>query len=128
MKWWPAALVLAGCVTARPTPTPVNPPVVVDAHAEQRAVVDAFLAAVGERRFDVALSQLSKPWRDRYDEQRLARDFEQDPVAAARVKRVQSHRADAFAVSGAQSSLGLGDGRALRLVREESGWKISALE
>lgn len=121
------AALLSGCAVA--PVKPVDPVVViapVDVHAEQRAVVDAFLIAVDARNFGDVHALLSKSLRDRYDAQRLQRDFENEPKAMARVEAVRLARKADFTMNG--SVLPLHHDRQLRLVREDEQWKIASLE
>ncbi len=71
---------------------------------EQDAVIARFREAVAAGRFDDVLPLLSKRWRDRYDATRLAEDFDAEPLASWRTQQP------------------------LKLVQEEDGWKIDALE
>ena len=60
--------------------------------------------------------------------ERLARDFEADPLAAARLAELK-HKANGPLLEGKDSaSLAWATGRSLRLVKEADGWRIAALE
>jgi hypothetical protein len=103
VKWWPLVFACA-CATPRviEQPAPVaQPPVVVDVKS---ALSAQFRDAVSARRFDDVLALLSRRWRDRYDPQRLAHDFELEPLAKIR------------------------SGMPLKLVQEDGEWKVDSLE
>jgi len=103
LKWW---LLMFACACATPRvieqPAPVaQPPVAVDARS---ALTAQFRDAVSARRFEDVLALLSKRWRDRYDVQTLARDFDVEPLANLRT------------------------GLPLKLVQEDGEWKVDSLE
>jgi hypothetical protein len=131
---WGLGLLLAGCVT---TPAPLKPVVKaevappaaqVDPQAELRAVVNAFVTATEARRFDRVLALLSKPLRDRYSVKALERDFGDDPLAPARLTQLKLKAGSPLLESKSSASLEWSAGRALRLVHEPDGWRITALE
>ena len=134
MTWRLAVVLLAGCVSA-PAPVPDKPellkpgPVVIaDPDAAVRAVVERFIAASEARKFDQVWPLLARPLRERYSVERLARDFEADPLAAARLAELK-HKANGPLLEGKDSaSLAWATGRSLRLVKEADGWRIAALE
>ena len=134
MKCWLAVLLLAGCVTTpaplpgKPAPTKADPVVAAEPAAAVRAVVEAFIVAVEAGRFDQVWPLLAKPLRERYSVELLARDFEADPLAGARIAELK-HKSNAPLLEGKDAaSLAWAEGRSLRLVKEPDGWRIAALE
>lgn len=135
MKRGLAVLMLAGCVTT-PTPKPVEPeptPVVVtqpaeDRQAALRAVVQRFVEATEARHFEEVLPLLAKPLRERYTVKNLERDFGADPLAAARLEEIKKKVSGSFVEAKDSAALEWAQGRALRLVQEADGWRISSLE
>ncbi len=127
-------LLLAGCVTPpAPRPAPEVPapvvPVVVDAQAPLKAVVAQFIAASEARQFDQVHALLSKPLRERYSPDQLARDYDAEPLAVERVAAIKKASAR-FTESKdqARATLEWAAGRTLRLVREDEGWRIATVE
>lgn len=103
MKWWPlvfASACATPAVVVKPGPVE-QPAVVVDA---RDAVTSRFRDAVNARRFEDVLALLTRRWRDRYDAQTLARDFEVEPLASIR------------------------SGMPLKLVQEDGEWKVDSLQ
>lgn len=135
MKRSLAMLLLAGCVTT-PAPKPVKPeptPVVVPEPAEDRqavlrAVVQRFVEATEARHFEEVLPLLAKPLRERYTVKNLERDFGTDPLAVARLAQIKAKVSGRFVEAKDSAALEWAQGRALRLVQEADGWRISSLE
>lgn len=95
-----------------------------------RKALERFLSAVEARNFEVVYGCLAQPLRDRYTPARLEKDFALEPQAKDRVARVRK-ALDAkvgLDVSRDGVQLPLGEGRALRLVREGGEYRIAALE
>lgn len=128
-----ALLLLASCVTPAPVVRPVvNEPVPVAAPAGEdekvRGVIRQFLAAVEARKFGAALALLSGDLQRRYGAARLERDFDAEPLAKERVERIRAAIDRAIKSDATRAALPLGEGRAVQLVHEREGWRISALE
>ncbi|MBK7858891.1 MAG: hypothetical protein IPJ65_09790 [Archangiaceae bacterium] len=88
-----------------------------------------FLDAAEGRDFERALSLLGASLRGRYTVQRLAEDFDREPLAPDRLARARTALAQGgwiMAADGAQ--LPVGAGHAVRLSRETEGWRVVALE
>jgi hypothetical protein len=113
-------LALAGCAAAPPRPSPDPGP---------GQVLERFLVAVGRHDMDTAYELLSGRWRARLTPDRLARDLDEGgDVAADRLARARlAARSDPL-VEGDLAAFSIGDGRAVRLVREPGGWRVDALE
>ncbi len=98
---------------------------------DARAALERFLNATEARRFEEAYSLLAGNWRARYTPARLADDFSaargtaQDLLARARAAAARPLR---LLEGGARAELAVGDGKAVRLVRELDGWKVESLE
>ncbi len=91
----------------------------------------AFLEASADGDFTRAWSLLSAPLRARYTPERLAEDFARAPLAKERLDRARAALqagSTRVVVEGDEAWLPLGEGRAVRLVREAEGWRVSALE
>ena len=91
--------------------------------------MEAFIEAAKRGDFEVCYQALASPLRERYTPSRLAQDFtavkgtaedklERAKAALAHEPRMESGRAE-FAIS---------DRKAVKLVYEPDGWKVSALE
>jgi hypothetical protein len=93
-----------------------------------REVVRRFIAAVEARRFDEALGLLSRRWRERYEAARLERDFDAEPQALRRVRRLAAALEAPVSLEGPTASLPVGEGLSAGLVLEPDGWRIDSLE
>lgn len=96
--------------------------------AQARELVNHFLAAVDRGDFEAAFGDLSSSWRARYTPARLKSDFFTEPTAVSRLARIRAGLAGQWEVTVAGPQLPLGDGRALKLLREGSALKVAALE
>lgn len=96
--------------------------------AAARAVVLHFLGAVDAGDFDAVFGDLSAAWRARYTPARLKADLAQEPAAAARLQRIRAALAGTWELTLAGPQLPLGEGRALKLLREGGALKVAALE
>jgi len=122
----PAALSLAAllaCAGARRgAPAGAAPPEVV---------LEQFAEAVEAGHWQEAWPLLSARWRARTTPARLAGDWAASgpvgPEAASRVRALLASGAR-LAVGPREASLAVGQGRQARLVREEGGWRVEALE
>lgn len=93
-----------------------------------RALVAHFLAAVDAGDFDAVFGDLASTWRARYTPARLKADFGAEPSAVARLQRIRAAVNGAWETTLAGPQLPLGDGRALKLLREGGALKVAALE
>lgn len=124
-------LLLCGCATSTSVGGPSvvsRAPVAADEQRQLRALSAAFVASAQARHFDDVLQMLSSAWKARYTAERLARDFDADPLTRERLDRVHSTLASDFRVFENEAVLPLPGGRCFRLVREADGWRIAALE
>lgn len=119
------ALVLS-CVTPRP-PEPIG----ARQGDDTEPVLDvarAFVTATRARQFDIVWGLLSERWRGVTTVERLAVDFEAEPLALERLRRVEVALGTQPVLDGGVAELPLEPGRALVLLREEGGWHIDRLE
>lgn len=122
-----AALLVLSCVTARPVAPPATP---APGPAEEVAVLEvarAFTVASRARRFDVVHGLLSSRWRAESSAATLEVDFDAEPLAAARVGRVEEALASTPRVQGTTAELLLGRAVTLVLVREAGAWRVDGL-
>ncbi len=96
-------------------------------HPASRAL-ERFLQAAEASDFEAAWAQLSSALRARYTPSQLAADFQAEPQAKARLERARASLAQGPRVEGDEAFFDLGEGRAVRLVREGDGWRVAALE
>lgn len=120
------ALLLPACATAPSVPP--RPPAEAADPAPARALV-AFLDAVDADRFDEAYGLLSGRWRPRLTPERLRDDrVEGGALAGDRLARARIAAAGPVRREGDRAGFPIGEGKAVRLVLEPSGWKVDALE
>lgn len=93
-----------------------------------RAVLQRFLHASEQGDFAAAHALLSAPLRARYTPERFAKDFSDEPLAKERLGRARAAAAGPPQLSRDEAQFPLGDGRAVRLVREAGGWRVESLE
>lgn len=93
-----------------------------------RERVDHFLAAVDSGDFEAVFADLSASWRARYTPARLKADFTGEPFAIERLQRIKAALPGKWEVTAAGPQLVLGEGKALKLLREGDGFKVAALE
>jgi hypothetical protein len=124
-----AAALLAACAS----PHPLRP-LAAGGSTPEAAAGDAlarFALAAREGRWEEAWPLLSARWRALTTPARLARDWRGSgpvgPEAAARVLALLRSGAP-LAVSGREATLPVGAGRRARLVQEDGGWRVEALE
>lgn len=129
-----AALCVAGaCVTPKPVVTPPEKPQPVVAAVPSpedaaRTVLLSFLEKAEQGAFEQVLPLLSKPLRERYQPQTLARDFGAEPLARQRLEGIRKHAKDAITVDGATARLEWAQARRVQWVQEDGQWRIAALE
>jgi len=117
-----AALLLSCAAAPRGAPAGTPPP---------EAVLEEFAGAVEAGRWDEAWPLLSARWRARSTPARLAADWTASgpvgPEAAARVRALLAS-GERLAGGPREATLAVGEGRRARLLREEGGWRVDALE
>jgi hypothetical protein len=90
--------------------------------------LERFLDAAERGDFVAAYGLLAASWRARYTPERLKEDFGREPLARERLVRARR----ALERPPSQTDQGveypLGDGKAVRLVREADGFRVAALE
>jgi len=126
-------MLAAGCahqptVNDDPPVAPTGPVVIASQDDEVRAVAERFVAAAERHDFQTAYSMLAGPLRDRYTPERLAQDFDGEPLAKERLARIRAALKQPFALSGSKAVLSLGAANALTLAHEADGWRVAALE
>ncbi|MFL5319504.1 MAG: hypothetical protein ACJ790_07590 [Myxococcaceae bacterium] len=93
-----------------------------------RKTLEAFVTAASAKDWKQAYALLSGALRARYTPERFASDFAQEPQAAERLARAKAAlQADPERV-GNEVRFGIGDGKAVRLVREAGGYRVAAIE
>lgn len=98
-----------------------------DANAAAR-VLRAFLDAAEKGDFAAAYALLAAPLRARYTAQTLARDFAQEPLARERLARARLALERTPVLKADSVEFPIGDGKAVRLVREGRDHRVAALE
>src|SRR5229473_625499 len=91
-------------------------------------VLGQFLDAAEKGDFDSAYQLLAGSWRARYTPARLKQDFELEPRAKELVGRARSALKRGGREAGGVAEYSIGDGKAVRLVRENGVFKIASLE
>jgi len=87
-----------------------------------------FIQASENGQFELAYRLLAQPWRARYTPDQLKRDFELEPRSKDLLARARAALAEGGTTRGDLTEYPIGNGRAVRVVREPEGFKISALE
>jgi hypothetical protein len=87
-----------------------------------------FLDAAERGDFAAAYALLSESWRGRYSPERLQQDFEREPLSRERLARARRALAQSPVISGSSVDYPLGEGKAVRLVREGGAFRVAALE
>ncbi len=124
-------VLMAGCahegpVAERPVEPAIEVPVAAD--AEVRAVTTQFVEAAERADFAAVFSMLSGALRDRYTPERLARDFEAEPLSKERLARIRAALNQPFTMSASKAVLTMGATSAFTLVHEADGWRVASLE
>lgn len=123
-----AAALATGCAAA-----PVAPPPLPAGRSDvaAREALRRFAHDLRDRRFPDAYALMSARWRGAYTPARLAADWE----GAGPIGRDETDRVLALLDAGAPLlrrgdalELDVGPGRAARLVPEDGGWRVDALE
>ncbi len=87
-----------------------------------------FIQASENGQFELAYRLLAQPWRARYTPDQLKRDFELEPRSKDLLARARAALAEGGTTRGDLTEYPIGNGRAVRVVREPEGFKVSALE
>jgi hypothetical protein len=115
-----AALGLSACTALR-APAP--------AEADQASeVLGRFLAAAELDDFETAYCLLAGPWRAVYTPARLQEDFALEPLARERLQRARAALRQGPRLRGEGAEFAIGDGKAVRLVREGGAYRVASLE
>jgi hypothetical protein len=93
-----------------------------------REVVERFIRAVEGGDFGAAYHLLGGSWRARYTADRLRADFLSEPAARERLARAKSALSAQPTWTEAGVEFPIGEGRAVRLMREAGAFRIAALE
>lgn len=96
--------------------------------AEARKVLESFLAAAEAQDFGAAYRLLSGELRSRYTPERLKEDFQREPLARERLSRARAALDSAPEIEGRTVRYPVGDGKSVRLVFEDAGYRVAALE
>lgn len=93
------------------------------------AALGAFLTAAEQGDFTATWSWLSGTWRARYTPEGLAADFRSEPRSRERLVRARLALASGpVQVSETECRFPVGGAHAVRLVLEDAGWRVAALE
>lgn len=95
---------------------------------EAESTLARFAAAVDSGDFEGAYDLLAAPLRARYTPGTLARDYALEPLAHERLERARRALRQTPRTSPDAVEFPLGDGGAVRLVREGAALRIAALE
>ncbi len=95
---------------------------------EAKVALTRFLNAVESLDWEKAWSLLSAPLRARYTPDRFREDFQREPLARERLRRARLALKGQVKVAGNEATISLGADRAVRLVREEGGYRVAAIE
>jgi len=87
-----------------------------------------FLDAAEAGDFDAAYQMMAGSWRARYTPERLKEDFDREPLAKERLARARAALKTAPAMRDGLAEFPIGDGKAVRLVREDGGFRVMSLE
>jgi hypothetical protein len=98
------------------------------AEADARAALEAFLAAAEAGDFAEAWRWLAEPLRARYTPSRLEQDFLAEPLSKERLERARAALASPPSIEAQHTVFPIGEGKAVRLVREPGGFRVVSLE
>jgi len=115
-----------GCATDTARTVAEGPP--SSAETGSAAVLQRFLDAADRGDFETAYELLSQIWRVRYTPERLKRDFALEPRAKDLLGRARTALKGSAKEEGDVVEYPIGDGNAVRLVREGGAFRIAALE
>ena len=91
-------------------------------------VVLAFASAAERREFSLAYEYLSVELRARYSVERLASDFDGEPLSLFRIQHAARSSNAWFFESGMRATKEWQPGKKITLVLETSDWKVASLE
>jgi protease-4 len=118
---------LGACATAGRAKTQSNETGAIQTETSDQ-VLGQFLDAAERGDFDSAYQLLAGSWRARYTPARLKQDFELEPRAKEMVGRARSALKRGRREAEGFAEYPIGDGKAVRLVRENGAFKIASLE
>lgn len=130
--WLAAALLLCACA-AGPRPATgdtqaAQPATRLSADAPREALA-RFLDAASRGDFEASWRLLSSPLRERYTPARLAEDFAAVRTSAGEsLARARAALASEPRLDERSADFPISERKAVRLVRENDGWKVAALE
>ncbi len=138
-RWWLASIAgavllagLGGCSSPRmggaTAPGEMGPVSLPQAAMGPDEALRQFIQASEGGEFERAYRLLAQPWRARYTADQLKRDFELEPRSKDLLLRARAALAEGGTTRGDLTEYPIGNGRAVRVVREPEGFKISALE
>jgi hypothetical protein len=93
-----------------------------------REALEAFIDAAQAGDFERAWTLLAAPLRARYSPSRLEDDFRKEPLSRERLERARAALGTPPVLEGDEARFELGEGRAVRLVREGDVYRVAALE
>lgn len=96
--------------------------------ADPVRTLTAFLDAVDGGDFEQAWTLMAGPWRAQYTPESLAADLRAEPLAQERLRRARLAVRSAPEETADGAAFPLGNGRAVRLVREGRLLRVAALE
>lgn len=91
-------------------------------------VLSRFLDAAESGDFDAAYQMMSGSWRARYTPERLKQDFAREPLARERLARARAALSAPPLARDGWAEFPIGDGKSVRLIREEGVFRVVALE
>lgn len=93
-----------------------------------RSALEGFVSSVEKGDFAKAYALLSGDWRARYTPERFKADFQASPENRDRLSRAKAALNGSPEHVGNEVRFNIGDGRAVRLVREGDGYRVAAIE
>lgn len=99
-----------------------------DSDGDAAAVARAFLDAAEAGDFKTAYGLLAGALKARYSPERFAEDFRSEPQSKERLSRAREALRNPPEQTGAEVRFGIGEGLALRLLREADGFRVLAIE
>jgi len=91
-------------------------------------VLSRFLDAAEAEDFDTAYRMMAGGLRARYTPERLKQDFGREPLAKEKLARARAALKATPSVHDGSVDFPIGDGKAVRLVREDGVFRVMALE
>lgn len=93
-----------------------------------REALARFLDSAERGDFESAYRLLAASWRSKYTPDRLKADFEAEPLARERLVRARAALKEEVVWKGEAAELPVGEGGAVRLMREGGAFKVAAIE